>query len=128
FGVKRTTQAATAVLAGVYESNHILPEAVNHVLQQLQMSSNVRSLGTLSMQLTLEGYRAYWKKAKETTSCSPGPLSFVTMKAGASNDMISAIDCLLTRIPLKSGYTPSRWHSFMDVMILKKLATHIQEG
>jgi len=40
------------------------------------------------MQLTLEGYRAYWKKAKENISCSPGPLSFATMKAGASLDVI----------------------------------------
>jgi hypothetical protein len=77
------------------------------------------------MQLTLEGYHAYWKKAKENISCSPGPLSFATMKAGASHDVISTIDCLLTRIPLKSGYTPSRWHSFVDVMIFKKPATHI---
>jgi hypothetical protein len=53
-------------------------------------------------------------------SCSPGPLSFATMKAEASRDMISQIDCLLTSIPLKTGYVPSRWHSFVDVMIQKK--------
>jgi len=42
FGVKGTTQAATVVLAGVYQSNCILLEAVNNVLQQLQMPLKVQ--------------------------------------------------------------------------------------
>jgi hypothetical protein len=120
FGYKGTTQAATAVLAGVFESNSKLPEAVVDVLNELKMPNKVRDLGPLSMLLSIEGYRAYWRKAKENISCAPGPLSFFTMKAGATSEMISKIDCLLTRIPLKSGYTPARWHSFVDVMIQKK--------
>ena len=37
----------TAVLAGVYESSSILPEAVNNILQQLQMPHKDRNLGPL---------------------------------------------------------------------------------
>jgi hypothetical protein len=65
FGFNGTTQAATAVLAGAYESNSILPEAVVDVLNELKMPNKVRDLGPLSMLLSIEGYRAYWKKAKE---------------------------------------------------------------
>jgi len=48
------------------------------------------------------------------------------MKAGASRDMLSQIECLPTRIPLKTGYVPSRWHSFVDIMVPKKAGyTHL---
>jgi hypothetical protein len=37
------------------------------------------------------------------------------MKAGATSTVMSTIDCLLTRIPLKPGYVPSWWRKFVDV-------------
>jgi len=42
------------------------------------------------------------------------------MNAGTFSPVISQIEWQLTKIPLQSGYSPSRWRHFMDVMILKK--------
>jgi hypothetical protein len=42
------------------------------------------------------------------------------MTAGALSDLISAIECNLTSIPLRTGYPLKRWKKCMDVMILKK--------
>ena len=90
------------------------------------MPDAVRDDGPFSMELTVEAYRSYWRKANENISCSPGALSFSTMKAGAKSEIIATIDCLLTWIPLKSGYVPSRWRKFVDVMIMKKAGfTHL---
>jgi len=90
------------------------------LLEALAMPSSIRTSGTQSMDISLDSYRSFWRKAKEATSSYPGAISFSTMKAGASSDLISAIECNMTRIPLRTGYPLKRWKKCMDVMILKK--------
>jgi hypothetical protein len=84
------------------------------------MPQEVRNLGPLKMELSVTDYIAFWKKAKEDTSCYPSDLSFSTMKAGASDPDIAALDCTLTRLPLRFGFAPKRWKFCLDVMLLKK--------
>jgi hypothetical protein len=60
----------------------------------------------LDVAIPIETYRAYWKKAKETTSCYPEKLSFATLIAGAQDDVILEFEFIMTRIPLFSGYIP----------------------
>ena len=94
FGFKGLTRAAQAALAGLYESNHDLDSKILDVILQWQMPQEVRNLGPLKMELPVTDYIAFWKKAKEDTSCYPSDLSFSTMKAGASDPDIAALDCL----------------------------------
>jgi hypothetical protein len=42
------------------------------------------------------------------------------MKAGAADPEIAALECSLTRIPLRYGFSPQRWKFCLDVMLLKK--------
>ena len=42
------------------------------------------------------------------------------MKAGATDPDIAALECSLTRIPLRYGFSPQRWKFCLDVMLLKK--------
>jgi hypothetical protein len=42
------------------------------------------------------------------------------LKAGARNDAIAEFECIMTQIPLFSGYSPKRWRLCIDVMILNK--------
>lgn len=84
------------------------------------MPMKVKEQGPQSMDISLQNYRSFWRKAKESISSYPGVISFSTMKAGATSELISSIECNLTRIPLLSGYSPRRWRKCMDVMILKK--------
>jgi hypothetical protein len=104
----------------VYESNHEIDSYVEELIPHIQMPPAVREAGNISISIPIESYRQYWRKAKETTSCYPGPLSFSTMKAGVISETITTIDCLLTRIALKSGYSPARWKQCIDVMIPKE--------
>jgi hypothetical protein len=80
----------------------------------------IKERGHIDMLPSLESYCRFWRKAKEKTSCYPGPLSFATLKAGASDPLLAAFECSLTGIPLKGGFAPRRWKQMLDVMILKK--------
>ena len=40
------------------------------------------------------------------------------MKAGAYDKDIAALDCSMTRIPLKVGFAPDRWKFCLDVMLM----------
>jgi len=107
-------------LAGLYESNHDIDGKILDVIAQWQMPQAVRALGPLKMELALEQYINFWKKAKEDISCYPSALSFSTMKAGAHDPYIASLDCSMTRIPLKYGFSPKRWKFCLVVMLLKK--------
>jgi hypothetical protein len=120
FGFKAISSSAAAVLAGVYESSTEIPTSELCLLSGLEIHESVRDLLPIQMDLTYEEYMRFWKTAKENTSSYPDALSFSTMKAGTFSPVISQIEWQLTKIPLQSGYSPSRWRRFMDVMILKK--------
>jgi len=107
-------------LAGLYESNHDIDGKILDVIAQWQMPQAVRALGPLKMELALEKYINFWKKAKEDISCYPSALSFSTMKAGAHDPYIAFLDCSMTSIPLQYGFAPKRWKFCLDVMLLKK--------
>jgi len=120
FGFKGLSSAAQAVLSGVYESNHDLDQRLLDVIAQWQMPAAVRQLGPLKMEMSVESYVKFWKKARENTSCYPSALSFSKMKAGALDPQITALDCKMARIPLAIGFVLKRWKHCLDVMIMKK--------
>ncbi len=120
FGFKGLTTAAQAVLGGVYEPSEQVDPYTREVIKELQMPQEVRALGPQTMEIPLQTYRAFWKKANDKTSAYPDDLSFATMKVGASDEVISELECSLINIALKSGYSPERWRHLLDVMILKK--------
>jgi len=84
------------------------------------MPEAVKNLFPIKMEMNLESYISFWKKARENTSCYPSELSFSTMKAGASEPDIALLDCTLTKLPLQLGFAPKRWKHCLDVMLLKK--------
>jgi hypothetical protein len=120
FGFKGLTTAAQATLAGLYESNLNIDEMILNVIAQWQMTQAVSDLGPIKMDLTIDQYTSFWKKAKEDTSCFPSALSFSMMKAGSQDPSIALLNCSMTRIPLTYGFAPKRWKYCLDVMIQKK--------
>ncbi len=49
----------------------------------------------------------------------PNDLSFCTLKAGASNEMLSILECMSARNTLKGGFPPYRWQLCIHIMISK---------
>jgi hypothetical protein len=119
FGFKGLTSTAQDALVGLYESD-TLDKRILEVIAQWQIPQAVRELGPMKMELSLESYVTFWKKAREDTACYPSALSFSTMKAGSNDPTIAALDCTMTRLPLLYGFAPKRWKFCLDVMLLKK--------
>jgi len=120
FGFQGVTAATQTILAGVYDSNYPLDQYILDVFQQWEMPNSIKEIRPPAMNISLESYRRFWKRANENISCFPSSLTFSTMKAGSMHEKISFIDCTLTNIPLLEGFSPSRWKNCMDVMIMKK--------
>jgi hypothetical protein len=116
FGFKGLTSAAQATLACVYDSNHEIDSRILDLIAQWQIPQAVRDLGPLKLELPLESYVKFWKKAREDTFCYPSALSFSTMKAGASDHDIALLDRSITRLPLQLGFAPKRWQSMWVVL------------
>jgi hypothetical protein len=98
------------------------------LLVELSMPKMVRDLGLQDMTIPLESYKNFWRKANEKISSYPSALSFATMKAGATDELIAELECDLINIALSTGYSPECWQHLLDVMILKnrdKLSFHL---
>jgi hypothetical protein len=77
FGFKGLTTAVQAVLGGVYEPSDQVDPYTREVLQELQMPQGVRVLGPQSMEICLDYYRDFWKKANKNPSAFPDALGMV---------------------------------------------------
>lgn len=132
FGYKALTPAAAQVLLGVYNPPPDIDGNTKQYLKQLAFPSSVKQnnykAGKTTYEITLEEHIAFWKRAKEDTSCFPCALSFATMKAGAQDKVISEVDCLAANIPLKGGFSPTAWQNATDVMIPKKSGVTLLSG
>lgn len=93
FRFKGMTSATHATLAGLYDSYHDIVSRILEVIAQWKMPQAVTDVGPHKMEMTLDSYISFWKKAKRDTSCYPSTLSFSTMKAGAFDSDIAALDC-----------------------------------
>ena len=77
-------------------------------------------LGVIKPSLTLEEYRLFWKKKRETTvRTSPYGLHVGHYKAGLYKLAILNVHRILLLIPFKTGMVPSRWRKTVQTMIEK---------
>ena len=70
-----------------------------------------------SIKTTLAQYREGWKKVNEQTAS--GELHMGHFKAGAMHKTLGWADFQMSMIPMVTGYSPSRWKTGTDVMLLK---------
>jgi hypothetical protein len=74
-------------------------------LHHLDMPNVIKNNPT-TMELSVNSFIAYWEKARENTACYPSEFSFATFKASSDDIFLATMDCILTRIPLNTGYSP----------------------
>ncbi len=132
FGYKALTSAASQVLLGVYNPPTDTDDITKQYLKQLEFPASLKQehykAATKAYKISLDEHIAFWKRAKEDTSCFPCELSFATMKAGAQDKVIAEVDCLAANIPLKGGFSPASWQHATDVMIPKKSGVTLLSG
>lgn len=89
FGFKGLMVSSQVVLAGVYKPTSDLNPHIHDLLQELHFPPGILDMGRPSISLTTDSYRSFWKKANQYTSCYPGALSFASLKAGVTDDVIA---------------------------------------
>jgi hypothetical protein len=119
FGYLGITNASRQVLAGTFNPPCGASSHMKDFLKHLAMPYVIKS-NPNSMELSVNSFISYWKKARENTSCYPSEFSFATFKVSSHDIYLATMDCILTRIPLNTGYSPRRWQRTVDVMIPKK--------
>jgi hypothetical protein len=121
FGFKGIDPVVQAVLKGKYFPEHPINPFAAALLKELAMPQAIKASTDTPMILSTEKNKNYWRKVKENVSCYPSELSYSTMKAEVSSEIIAELECTLTRIPLSMGCSPKRWKRCVYVMILKCL-------
>jgi hypothetical protein len=119
FGFLGLTKASQQVLDGTFTPPTKATTHMKEFLKHLAMPQAIKDNPT-EREISVESFTRYWRRAKENTSCYPRELSFATMKASSFNTYLALMDCIMTRIPLKTGYSSTRWQRCVDVMIPKK--------
>jgi ribonuclease HI len=112
--------ASKQILSGEYIPHTNINSFTTEYIRQLQTPLLIGSEDFHTTTIPLETYCKYWKKANTKTSSYPSEISFATLKASAQDKMTAEFDCIMTRIPLQTGYAPKRWRECTDVMILKR--------
>ncbi len=119
FGYKGLIRASQEVLDGTFPAPIDASCHIKDFLKHSVMPKPIKDNPT-SMDITLQSYVSFWKKARENTSCYPRKFAFATMKASSFDNSLATMDCVMTNIPMKTGYSPIRWQRCVDVMIQKK--------
>ena len=114
------TLAAKQVMAGEYVCPPGAPSGASTILQQFAMSDIAKAADKTSQEITIDQWMKFWKSARENTSSGPSPMHFGVLKAGAHSVTIASLDCWMTEIPRRSGYSPCRWRSAIDAVLWKK--------
>jgi hypothetical protein len=119
FVYKGLTPAAQQVLDGTFIAPQDASCHIKDFLRSSAMPTKIKN-NINKMEITLVSFISFWRHAKENTSCFPSEFSFVTFKASSYETYLANMDCIMTRIPLHTGYSPLRWQRVVDVMIAKK--------
>ena len=89
-------------------------------LAQLKMAPEVRHTKPVTRVISTESYQTSWKQMKAHTSSSPFGPEFVHYIAGSRDLKIAEFDTTMANILYASGYNPTEWTKFVDVLIPKK--------
>ena len=70
--------------------------------------------------ITTDDYIKSWNRVREHTSCAPGAMHYGTFKSIKWCRPAAELHTIMARIPIQTGYTPSRWTKSVDSMLPKK--------
>ena len=74
---------------------------------------------SVDVSMTVDQYKAFWKKKRENTVTSPFGLHVGHYKASIADESILEVHMLLMMIPFMYSYPPKRWRKTVQVMLEK---------
>jgi Reverse transcriptase (RNA-dependent DNA polymerase) len=112
-GISRT---ARRILAGNPPRNADIDPHAARLMTHLRRATPL----VVPTELSIEGHRRGWAKAKERTSSCPRSPHFGHWKAAVHNDRILTLQAQMAWIPYSTGYALKRWRKATGVVIYKK--------
>jgi exonuclease III len=113
FGQYGEGKGTEQVLNGTYECHESIDEYTRDYLRLCKRTNSLTN-----QERSTEDFKTSWKKIDEKTSSRH--LHFGHFKAACSNELNILVHYVLAEIPFRSGYSPKRWQTATNVMILKK--------
>ena len=117
-----TGKLADDILTGQILNKKKFESAMQLYLECLRMNDMTR-LNVVTPELSLDEYRMFWKKKRETTVTSPYGLHVGHYKAALHKLNILNVHRILLLIPFKLGLVPGRWQTTVQTMIEKEPGT-----
>ena len=81
---------------------------------------NFTAASDVPPEITVPQHKSQWRAQNEITSAEQSSLSFIHLRAGAFDDYVAKIDCLLRNLPRLYGLSPEAWQIITDFFLLKK--------
>ena len=116
FGHLGIGPSTDAVLQGDYTPSHSLSAQTQQYIQLCKLPQEELLINPLTK--SLDYFIKSWKRMRERTTSRGN--HFGHYKAATSNTDIMNIHYNMAKMPIRSGYSPMRWQSETNVMILKK--------
>jgi hypothetical protein len=83
------------------------------------MDPSVAAAPPMKIVFSIEDHIKGWRKAREFTATGPSGLTFSHFIAATYDPLLASFDATMANIQYATGYSPIRWQSGTDVMILK---------
>ncbi len=114
FGPMGIGPKTSLLLEGKYTPSPLLSK---YTQEFLETCNNPLPPPQTKLKRTLEEYKNSWRKMREKTSSNS--LHFGHYKAATYDKKNLSLNFALAELPFRTGFSPSRWHSATNVMILK---------
>jgi hypothetical protein len=93
---------------------------IQNLAKNLSTPDTIKLHKPIETVVSIDDYTLAWRHCREFTSSGISSLHFGHFKASSLHHATLEVDRMMAAISLKSGYSISRWHTVIDVMIPKK--------
>jgi hypothetical protein len=91
-----------------------------HVKDVLNAMKRPQNYNPIQIDTSVETFKKGWLKSKESTAAGRSGLHFGHFIAACKHEGLANMECQMANFPLLSGYSPLRWQTGIEVMLLKK--------
>jgi hypothetical protein len=127
-GMDCSSTDATALMLGQYDRElEALSDEARTWLQELKTKDFVNAGAMISTTISTTDWVASWKKMRESTASAPGEHYGHYKTAAVTSTLpedhpdhlptLARIYAIMTSLPLKHGFAPSRWQKCIDAIL-----------
>ena len=113
------TDFAQSILDGNFEAPPDTDQYVIELFKELKRDDKITGT-TMEPIITSDMFVQGWRKMQERTSAGISGLHFGHLKTVTYSKYLTQIESSLSHIPFRSGMSPVKWRTGLDVMIHKK--------